>query len=351
MSQTRAPYRIFDCGGWTDTSFMPGGSGECCNVAVNLYVHIEFTPDSSEVLHIKHLTNGQEESVSLPFIDAPQTLAQAAAKALSLGAEAGGVVTVRSDVPPGSGLGGSASYSVALLAALQPQLLSDKHKLASIAQELETKWLGNSCGTQDQMAASFGGASYSQITYPQFTQEAIVLSDPLRRNLEAQLLLVYTGEAHFSSAMHQTVVTELQNNNETVVNAFHTLKTCAYEAADMLKRGDLDGYKAVLNKNWAAQKQLHSGITTETIEALHHLTLTIDTKAAFKGSGAGGGGSVAILVPAEKRQALADAVKEQFPYMMVWDSLVIDTSGACNPPAEMLLAQETTQLADQSYSV
>jgi D-glycero-alpha-D-manno-heptose-7-phosphate kinase len=332
MIHTRAPYRIFDCGGWTDTSFMPGGNGACCNIAVDLCVRIEYKPNDSKMLYVEHRTSGKTESINLPFVpnkkNKPETLAEAAVAALKLDAIHGGNIVVESDVPQGSGLGGSASYGVALLAALRPELLEDKHALAELAQELETKWLGNSCGTQDQMAASFGGISYSEINYPLFTHEAINCSPSFAKRLHDSLILIYTGESHFSSDMHQTVISELEKENPKVVDAFHRLKSCADEAADALRQADLTRYKEMLNANWQAQKDLHPNITTGAIEEVYETIKAIDPSLAFKGSGAGGGGSVGVLVEPKLKSDIVHTLETKFPAMKVWSDLHIDMNGA-----------------------
>jgi D-glycero-alpha-D-manno-heptose-7-phosphate kinase len=309
---------------------MPGGRGAVCNVAINLGVHVAFTPNESSTLKLLHEASGHEETVVLPFPilhQKPKTLAEAAVAAINLGGNQGGDVIVRSDTPPGSSLGGSATYSVALLVALDPARLSDRHALAALAQELETKWLGHSCGTQDQMAAAYGGISFSEITYPEFTQEQIQLSEDFLHRFESSLLLVYTGESHFSSGMHHTVIDELERGVDSVVSAFHHLHECAREAASALRSEDINHYKAVVNQNWEAQKALHKDITTDTIESLHQAVLALDQNAAFKGSGAGGGGSVAVLVEPDKRAEIADSIKTTFPSMKVWDDVSINTSG------------------------
>jgi D-glycero-alpha-D-manno-heptose-7-phosphate kinase len=319
-----APYRILDCGGWTDTSFMPGGKGACTNVAINLSVHITFEPKNSHKLIIRHRASESEEVIDLPFKtegNKIKTLAEAAVAALQLSVGDGGIVTVESDVLPGSGLGGSATYAVALLGALNPKLISDQLRISSLAQELETKWLGHSCGTQDQMAAAYGGVSFSEIKYPSFTHESIQLSPEFLSLLEDNLLVVYTGESHFSSAMHHTVIEELERGVESVVAAFHTLHECGRKAAEALRDNNMEAYKEILNQNWTAQKQLHKGITTENIESLHALARSVDSSLAFKGSGAGGGGSVALIVDSEKRSTIASIIREKYPNMMVWDNL------------------------------
>jgi D-glycero-alpha-D-manno-heptose-7-phosphate kinase len=324
----KAPYRILDCGGWTDTSFMPGGKGACCNVAIMLGVHVEFTPDNSNSLQILHKTGNKKETIPLPITQSkPHTLAEAAVLALQLSQTDGGTVTVSSDVPPGSSLGGSATYAVALIAVLAPEKASDPHKVAALAQELETKWLGQSCGTQDQMAAAYGGISFSEITYPDFTHEAIEPPADFLRWFSDSLLLVYTGESHFSSEMHHTVIAELERGDQNVVLAFRTLHECGRKSAEAIKAGDIQAYQDVVNENWQAQKSLHKNITTPLIESLHELVLNHDAEAAFKGSGAGGGGSVAILVAPESRGRLVQAIRQKFPTMQIWDNLKIDNEG------------------------
>lgn len=326
----KAPYRILDCGGWTDTSFMPGGKGACANVAINLGVHVDFTPDNTSSLDILHQANGKTESIPLPFPVTernPETLTEAAIAALNLTEGQGGSITIRSDMPPGSGLGGSASYGVALLAALAPDMAADRHAIATLAQELETKWLGHSCGTQDQMAAAYGGVSFSEIEYPRFTHDAIGLGNRFTLELESGFLLVYTGESHFSTHMHLTVVDELEHGVEKVVEAFHTLHACARDAATALRLKDLTQYKRVVNRNWEAQKALHHDITTPAIESLHELITSIDPQAAFKGCGSGGGGSISLIVDPMKQSQIAEIVKTKFPSMQVWQDVKINTAG------------------------
>ena len=90
------------------------------------------------------------------------------------------------------------------------------------------------------------------------------LSPAVRYELEDPFVLVYTGRSHFSSAMHQKVISEADRHR----GHFDDLARAAVLGKEALLRGDIAAFAAAMNANWAAQKALHSDITTPEIEAL-----------------------------------------------------------------------------------
>src|SRR5262249_27454332 len=104
-------------------------------------------------------------------------------------------------------------------------------------------------------------------------------------------VLVYTGKSHFSSAMHQKVISEADRHQ----GDFDQLAKAAVAGKEALLSGDLEAFAAAMNQNWAAQKGLHPDITTPEIEALHRAAFRPGAL-GFKANGAGGGGTVTILV-------------------------------------------------------
>jgi len=230
-------------------------------------------------------------------------------------------VQVRSDAPPASGLGSSAALGVAAmgaLAAFQNRHLLP-HELARESQLLETEDLKLECGVQDQFAAAYGGVSFMEVEYPAARVFPLPLSAATRCELEERFVLVYTGKSHFSSGMHQKVISEADRHKAD----FDQLARAAVAGKEALLSDDLDAFAAAMNMNWEAQKNLHTDITTPEMESLHQAALAAGAT-GFKANGAGGGGTVTILAKRNGSAAVKRAAEELG--MLVLPAL-IDTTG------------------------
>lgn len=266
MTVATAPVRVCDAGGWTDTWF--AGTGVVCSLAVRPGVRVEAAPRAD-----RRVT-----------FDAPPTplLEAAAAEAGARGVH----ITVRASAPAGSSLGTSAAVTVALLAALGVP----RRELAARAHRVETERLGLQSGVQDQVAATFGGASLLEVDYPRVRRVSL----PVPR---VDLLTVFLGE-HRSSQVHERVIAELA----TDATALDTLRSCAREAAAALVAGDVRAYGAALIANTEGQRALHPALVSDAAQAV------IDVARAsgalgWKVNGAGGdGGTVTVLCGARRPQ-------------------------------------------------
>jgi D-glycero-alpha-D-manno-heptose-7-phosphate kinase len=230
-------------------------------------------------------------------------------------------VQVRSDAPPASGLGSSAALGVAAIGALSRyqgrHLLA--HEVARESHLLEVEELKLESGVQDQLASAYGGVSFMEVEYPNARVVPVPLSPAVRCELEDRFVLVYTGRSHFSSAMHEKVISEADRHRGN----FDDLARAAVLGKEALLRGDLAAFAAAMNANWAAQKALHPDITTQEIETLHRAAFAAGA-VGFKANGAGGGGTVTILAGQDHAHRVRRAVIELG--MSVLPSL-IDTAG------------------------
>ncbi|MFO0907383.1 MAG: hypothetical protein U0794_03305 [Isosphaeraceae bacterium] len=314
--RARAPVRFCDLGGWTDTRIVPHGA--VLNFAARLYTYVTLsTREGPAGFHLESLDT--EERVS--FSDVRQVeyngvldLLKAAVARSGIETHRSGIystrreikVRVRSDVPPGSGLGSSAALGVAAIGALarfnNHHLLP--HEVARESQLLETQNLKLESGVQDQLASAYGWVNFMEVEYPQARVFPIPLTDAVRCELEDRFVLVYTGKSHFSSAMHQKVISEAQHHKAD----FDALAQAAIAGKEALMAGDLDGLGAAMNANWAAQKNLHPDITTPEIEALHAAAFEAGA-VGFKANGAGGGGTVTILARRNHTHLVTRAVR------------------------------------------
>jgi len=218
---------------------------------------------------------------------------------------------VRSDAPPGSGLGSSAALGVATMGALGRylQLSQLPYEIARESQALEVEELGLECGVQDQLCSAYGGVNYMQVNYPEARVFPVPLSRATLCELEDRFVLVYTGRSHFSSAMHEKVIAAYEAGEPPVRAAFAQLAQCAEHGKDALLAGDLGAFGEAMDANWAAQKALHPDITTTEIEALHERARAAGCQ-GFKANGAAGGGTVTILAERNRDHLIRDAVEQ-----------------------------------------
>jgi D-glycero-alpha-D-manno-heptose-7-phosphate kinase len=329
--RARAPVRFCDLGGWTDTRIVPHGM--VLNFAARLYTYVTLVvKEGAAGVTLESLDTDEHCS----FQDTRQVeyngvldLLKAAVARSGLETRRSGLyssrravtVQVRSDAPPASGLGSSAALGVAAIAALAAyhhrHLLP--HEAARESQLLEVRDLKLECGVQDQFASAYGGVNFMEVDYPNARVFPIPLTPAVRCELEERFILVYTGKSHFSSGMHQKVISEADQHRGN----FDQLARAAAAGKEALLGGDLETFAAAMNANWEAQKGLHPDITTPEMERLHRAAFAAGAL-GFKANGAGGGGTVTILVK-RNHQPRVRRVAEDLG-MTVLPSL-IDTSG------------------------
>lgn len=315
--RARAPVRFCDLGGWTDTRIVPHGT--VLNFAARLYTYVTLevkeggggvtlesldTDERCSFQDIRQVEyNGVldllKAAVARSGIETHRSGLYATRRAVS--------VQVRSDAPPASGLGSSAALGVAAIGALAAyhgrHLLP--HELARESQLLEVQDLKLECGVQDQFAAAYGGVSFMEVEYPSARVFSLPLNPSTRCELEDRFVLVYTGKSHFSSAMHQKVISEADRHK----SEFEQLAKAAIAGKEALLSDDLEAFATAMNSNWEAQKNLHPDITTPEIEALHHAAFQVGAL-GFKANGAGGGGTVTILVKRNHNPRVRRAVED-----------------------------------------
>lgn len=307
----RAPVRVCDIGGWTDTWFCERGA--VFNFCVDLYSYVrvkqqENGPGNS---HIDIISENLDLSVEIQEYrkieyDGTLDLLKAAIKRMNI--HQGIKVFARSDAPPGCGTGTSASIAVAMIGALS--MLQGHyyvpHETASLAHALETEELKLESGVQDQHAAVHGGFNYIDIEYPNVHVSRIEVKPELQWQLEQQMVLVYLA-SRSSSDMHQAVIKHYRGGHEPTLHAFETLRACPRSIVQACYKGDLDQFGEIMTENWEAQKQLHPAITNAKIERLETIARDHDAL-GFKVNGAGGGGSAVILASTGNEHAMKQAI-------------------------------------------
>ena len=290
---SRAPVRICDIGGWTDTWFYPKGA--VFNFCVDLYSKIKIKENGLNKIRI--FAEDFEQSTEIMNFKAVEydgnlDLLKAAVKMMNI--EKGLDINVSADAPPGCGTGTSASIAVTLISALSKynQVDLTNYEIAQLAHKLETEELNLESGVQDQFAASYGGINFMEIDYPDAKISSIKINDKRIRELENQFLLLILG-SRSSNEMHRVVIENYKKKDPNTINSLEIMKNCAWEMKKAIK-SDLTSIGEIMNKNWDALKRLHPLMVNRSIISAEKISKD-NGALGFKCNGAGGGGSATIL--------------------------------------------------------
>ncbi len=309
--ESRAPNRILDFGGWTDTHF--AGHGAVTSLAITLFAHVTVKTRKTPGVSIHILDYGDRIEVADVVKQGYGTkhdLLLAALKTMKV--KTGLDIYISADVPPGCSTGSSAAITVALLNALS--MIAGRplvpHELARLAHRIETEELGQECGVQDQIASAYGCLNFIDIyDYPDSRVSPIPVSESLRLKLESQLLLVYEGQGHLSSDVHRAVIKDLSRPGSKVAECLERLRICAHDAKDALLSEDMEKLAEVMNQNNLWQKSLHPEIRTKKLETIERIAKRHGMIGA-KINGAGGGGSITILCAPGARTSVKKALNK-----------------------------------------
>lgn len=264
--RARAPLRLGLAGGGTDVSpYCDLYGGGVLNAAISLYAYA--TVEAAEEGKVALRSLDLEEEVVLPTASelptrGPLPLHRGVynrimrdfynGRPLSL------CITTSCDVPAGSGLGSSSTVVVAMVEALKEVLMLPlgEYEVARLAFDIERNDLGIKGGRQDQYAATFGG-----INFMEFFEEERVVVNPLRvresvlAELEASLLLFYTGASRDSSTIIEEQTHLIRDSRQRSIDALHALKDDAVKMKERLLRGDVRGVAAILDRSWQEKKR------------------------------------------------------------------------------------------------
>ncbi len=351
----RAPVRVDFLGGWTDlplfTELCPG---YVLNTSITLYTYatIRGLPtnlDRASIYGVRVLskeeleqkassgiemysedfdTNEYVSSVAEMEYDGSFNLAKAACKRLGVDDAPGIQIVTRTEAPPGSGLGTSASLAVALTGALSRYFsgLAYQYKgnppygtaaIADLAYRIEAEELGFLTGTQDHYAAAWGNLSLWHCTNANVIYNPIRLSLCTGLELESRCVLVYTGTPRLSSDIHKHVRSAYTSgqNHETIKE----LATLAKIGVNYLYNSELQLFGQLLTRNWNLQKELHESVTNSKIDSYFDIAMA-NGAIGGKACGAGGGGCLLFMAAAGRghvlRKALRDAGLAILPFQI-----------------------------------
>lgn len=220
-----------------------------------------------------------------------------------------------SDVPSGSGLGGSSTLVVGIIQAFIEwlNLPLGEYDIAKLAYEIEREDLGIVGGVQDQYAATFGGFNFME-----FYNQKRVIVNPLRiknwivSELEARVVLYFTNITREAKDIEEHKKGKL--GDQKSLDAMHTIKQDAVAMKEALFKADFDTLAQILGKSWEAKKVISEIVSNDELDRIYNLAMQ---NGAYSGktSGAGAGGFMFFLVDPIKKYNLIKILNKEQGYV------------------------------------
>ena len=288
MIFARSPLRISLGGGGTDLpSYYRDHGGYLIAAAIDKYVYVTVMQPFSPGIYLKYSELEQVERVDQirhPIIREALQLMNPDTAQIE--------ITTLADIPSGTGLGSSGSFTTALLRALyaHQRRLVHTQELAEMACFIEIDRLGEPIGKQDQYIAAYGGiTSFNFNPDDTVTVEPVSISAETLYDLEDNLLLFFTGLSRNASSILEDQNKRTQESNMDMLNNLHVVKELGLRSQRALEDGDATLFGEIMREHWEHKKQRSSGMSNPQIDEWYEFAVN-NGAVGGKLVGAGGGG-------------------------------------------------------------
>lgn len=224
--------------------------------------------------------------------------------------EYGFELTVYSDFPVGSGLGGSVVVLSSIIGCFNYLCEDcwDSYEIAEIAFQAERLFMDVAGGWQDQYATVFGGFNFMEFNKDNNVIHPLRIRSDIKLELEESLLLCYTGKAHDSGNIQKKHKSNLSNGS--IQDIIEQNKELSYKMKGMLLRGRLQKFGEYLHNGWELKKQFSQAISDSHLNEIYELARK-NGATGGKILGAGGGGYYLFYVNPFKKAKLRKVLEEE----------------------------------------
>lgn len=298
MIISRTPFRISFAGGGSDLpSFYRREPGAVLSTSIDKYMYIAIHPFfEKNKIQLKYSKT--------ELVDAIQDIKHPIFREVLNMYDLTGVdLNSIADIPSGTGLGSSSSFTVGLLNAVRAYLgkATSGHRLGELACDVELNKVGSPIGKQDQFAAACGGLNFITFYGDETVNVEKIIMDPIKkRELDENLMMVFVGGEHSANAILKNQQAAISDDRK-----FQTQKDMvklAYDLRHSLESNDIDDFGRILHEGWLMKKSLTSGISTGIVDEMYDRGI----KAGALGGkllGAGGAGFILFYCPKERQEA------------------------------------------------
>ncbi|MBI5395920.1 MAG: kinase [Verrucomicrobia bacterium] len=308
MIISRTPYRISFFGGGTDyPAWYHKEGGAVLSTTIDKYCYIScryFPPFFRE----KHRIVWSHIETVNTISEILHPAVREGLKFLGFDDSVGLEIHHQGDLPARSGIGSSSSFAVGLIKALTTLRghMIGKHELALKALEFEQSVLKENVGSQDQIAAAYGGLNIIRFQPNDSIQvEPVSIAHERMHELEANLLMLYTGTSRMGGEIAKSVIARLGDKSAEL----RRMRAMVDEASDILTdtNRSLNAFGELLHESWLLKRGIADGVSNPEVDAIYK---TARDHGALGGKlcGAGSKGFMLFYVPREKQQAVMKAL-------------------------------------------
>lgn len=303
MIVTRTPFRVSFCGGGTDMPNHFKNNGGCVvSTSIDKYAYITIAKSFHQNLAI--LKYSTVETVDdLDFIRHP-IFREVLQKYDVIGTE----ITSTSNIPSGTGLGSSSTFSVGLINAIRTMkgLPVTKQILAEEACDVEINRLEGPIGKQDQYAAAYGGLNFIKFNKNDSVEiEPITLTKDEKKKMSDNLLMFYLGGTRSASK----VLKQYNDNTPEIALKKNELSYLAVKLKNELNSGNIDYLGKSLDDSWKVKKTLSDDVSNSTINKVYEIAMN-NGASGGKLLGAGGNGFMLFYVEKDNQKSVRDALSQ-----------------------------------------
>jgi len=300
MIIVRAPVRVSFGGGGTDMeAYYSRYGGAVLSTAINKFFYSIYQPRTDNKIQIIssdfQIIQSVEDYYHLKFgegLDIPNAVIK------YFKVNWGFDLFTASEIPPGSGLGGSGAVTVNLVKLFS--MLNGKkesnHHIAEISYKIQRENLNLYIGKQDEYASAVGGLNLIEFSNNSVKVIPLRMEKEVFNQLQNNLLLFYSGQTRKASTILDEQDRSIRKKEKAVLEAMHNIKQNAYRMKESLESGNLDDFGRLLNQAWIEKKKMNPGISNSRIESMYKTAISSGALGA-KISGAGGGGFFIVYCP------------------------------------------------------
>jgi D-glycero-alpha-D-manno-heptose-7-phosphate kinase len=303
----RAPVRISFGGGGTDLpAYYAQFGGAVLSTAINRYIYTFISQGATGALQIissDFRMFYRHEAGNDMAADGELGLAKAVLSAFN---QLEGVdVFLASQIPPGTGLGGSGAVAVSMITALAAwhgREMSHQ-EIAEMACDISINKLHLPSGKQDEYGSAMGGLNQIVFTANSTTVNPVNIPPETLATLQRRIMLFYTGKSRDSEKILRSQSNASREHNQATLERMHRIKALGQDMLAAIEAGKLDDFADLLHQSWVQKRGVTSDITNDTID---HAYDTARAAGALGGkiTGAGGGGFLMLYGHEDRQEAI-----------------------------------------------